>query len=240
MLTNAENKERIPVEAIPHQDLLRRERRRRPLAFWLSFLFLFAAAGLIIMFLWSSGLIFPNRPRLPNIEVTVTDDGTIIVRNIRISGLDKEDLPFSIVAKMTEQKEQQKNIINLRNIQGTLTKRNGEIISFSSENGIYDTKSQITTLNKNVHIRSEGRYNLYTQQAIIDMTTKNIKIPGPVRVVLSDGEIRASAMHTENNSNRIFFRGRVYATFIEEKTTENETQDTEFHPVEQNNGNVQE
>ncbi len=222
------------------QDYLRRERRHRPLAFWMSFLFLLAAVGLIGFFLWSSGLIVPKRHKLPKIEVMVTDDGTIVVRNTRISGLDDEGLPFTIIAQMSERREADKNRIHLRNVKGTLTKRNGEIIRFSSDRGEYDTESETATLIDNVHVSSQGRYDLYAKRARVHIPDKVFTVPGAVRVILKDGEIRAGNMRTARNSDHVFFGGRVYATFRNGTPAKETQKDSGGRPEKQNRANARE
>ncbi len=240
MVNKAEERNAAQTEPVAPQDYLRRERRRRPLAFWVSLLFLFSALGLIALFLWSSGLIAPKRREPPKIEVTVTDDGTIVVRNTRISGLDDEGLPFTIIAQMSERKEQERNRIRLRNVRGTLTKRNGEIIRFSSDRGEYDTETEIATLIDNVHVSSQGRYDLYTQRARVHIPDKIFTVPGPVRVVLKDGEIRARSMRTARNSDHVFFGGRVYATFRSETPASGTTDATGGRPAREDKANARE
>lgn len=205
------------------QDLLQKEKRRRPFIFWLSFLFLFAAGGLIALLLWYSGLISQKTQHQPQIEIISSNGDTITMQNIRISGLDDENLPFTLIAQISKWKEKEKKLINLQSVKGTLSKRNGEIIRFSANRAIYNIKTHTATLMDDVQISSQGRYDLITQKAIINITTKTFHVPEALRVILKDGEIRAGNMRTERNTDHIFFGGGVYATFRNEEPPEKES-----------------
>ena len=196
-----------------HADLLRRERRRRPLAWWLSLLLALAAAGSIVVFLWQSGIIFKKRKAPPKVEVTVLDQGTVLVRNADITGTDEEDLPFEIRARISRRAETNRELVHLEDVSGVLRKKNGEMIHLESDRAVYDTRTETATLIDNVHIYTPGKFDLRTTEARIEVPKKRFVVEVPVRVLVDDGEIRAGGMRTERNSDRVFFTGRVHATF---------------------------
>ncbi len=212
---NARPDHDLPDAATPHAhaDLLKRERRRRPLAWWLSWLLAVAAAGSIIAFLWQSGIIFQKRKVPPKVEVTVLDQGTILVRNADITGTDEEDLPFEIRARISKRLEKKPGLVHLEAVTGVLRKKNGDQIHLESDRAVYDTRTETATLLGNVHIYTPGKFDLRTTEARIEVPKKRFVVDAPVRVLVDDGEIRAGGMHTARNSDRVFFTGRVHATF---------------------------
>ncbi len=196
-----------------HADLLERERRRRPLAWWLSLLLVMAAAGSIVAFLWQSGFIFKKRKAPPRVEVSVTDQGTILVRQADITGTDEEDLPFEIRARISRRAEAMPALVHLEDVSGVLRRKNGEIVLLQADRAVYDTRTETATLMGRVRIHTPGRFDLRTSAAKVLVPKKRFVVDRPVRVLVDDGEIRAGGMRTTRNSDRVFFTGRVHATF---------------------------
>jgi LPS export ABC transporter protein LptC len=195
------------------EDLFRREHRRRPLSWWLALALFLAAGGLVAFFLWRSGIVVERRATPPKVEVTVSDQGVILVRNPDITGLDEEDLPFELRARLSRRVERQPDLVHLEEVSGVLRRRNGERIHLRADRAVYDRRREQAVLIGNVRIYTPGRFDLRTTRARVEVPRKLFVVEEPVTVRLNDGVIRAGGMRTRRNSDRVFFTGRVHATF---------------------------
>ncbi len=193
--------------------LMKRQRRKKPLAWWISMGFLAAFAGAILWFAWTAGLFVSDKVKTPKVKVTMLDKHTILVRNTDISGLDASNQPFTVHARISERPDANKNTINLTDVSGEMKKNNGETITFRSDKAVYYRKEQLVDLMDNVRIESKGRYVLKTPKARVNVQTKEITSHEPVVVTLTDGVIRAKGVQAGQNADRVFFPGRVHATF---------------------------
>jgi LPS export ABC transporter protein LptC len=193
--------------------LMKRQRRKKPLAWWISAGLLAAFAGAILWFAWTAGLFVSDKVKTPQIKVTMLDKHTILVRNTDISGLDASNQPFTVHARISKRPDASKNTIYLTGVSGDMKKNNGETITFRSDKAVYYRKEQLVDLIDHVRIESKGRYILKTSKARVNVRTKEITSHEPVLVTLADGVIRAKGVRAGQNADRVFFPGRVHATF---------------------------
>ena len=193
--------------------LMKRQRRGRPLSWWISMGLLAAFAGAILWFAWTAGLFVSDKVKTPGVKVTMLDKHTILVRNTDISGLDETNQPFTVHARLSERPDASKNTVNLTDVSGEMKKNNGETITFRADKAVYYKKQELLDLMDNVRIASKGRYVLTTRKARVTVRTKEISSDDPVVVRLKDGVIRARGIRAGRNAGRIVFPGPVQTTF---------------------------
>ena len=193
--------------------LMERQRRKKPLSWWISMALLAAFAGAIGWFAWTAGLFVSDKVKAPRIKVTMLDKHTILVRNTDISGLDETSQPFTVHARLSERPDASKNTINLMDVSGEMKKNNGETITFRADKAVYYRKEELVDLMDNVRIASKGRYVLTTKKARVKVRTKEISSDDPVVVKLKDGIIRAKGIRAGRNVSKIVFPGPVLTTF---------------------------
>ncbi len=199
------------------QTFLRRQKRPRSLAWWMSALFLLAAVGVILWFAWTAGLFVSDRPAPQETgKATALDERRIVVRGADIAGLDENGLPFVVSARVSERFDRDTNLVHLTEVRGEMKKSNGETIVFRSDRAVYHKREELVDLRDNVRIASPGRYVLLAPQARIVVRTKELSIDSPLTVRLNDGVIRAQGMRTDKDAERIVFTGRVSARFGED------------------------
>ncbi len=200
------------------EDLLVRHRRRRPLTAWLSILLLLAAGGALGWFAWTAGMFASKKVQLPDLDVRMLDARTIEVRNTKVTGLDEESQPFVLRARISRRPDAAKNKVFLEDVDGTLRRTNGEIITFRADKAVYLIRQEEAELIGNVRITSRGRYVLTTPRARLLLRTKEIVTDAPVVMRSGDGIIRAHGMRSARGAGRVMFSGGVHATFgVEDK-----------------------
>lgn len=162
------------------------------------------------IFLYQAGT-FTNKPKpgdvpsLPPDQVTVTDS--------TITGLDKQQKPYSISARTAVQDKDKPNFINLDEVTGATNRSNGDAITFQSRKGLYNSDVKTLDLETDVVIKSEGRFTARMDKAHVVVAEKRLTSNVPVAVELSTGTINANGVEITNDGNNILFLNGVKAHF---------------------------
>jgi lipopolysaccharide export system protein LptC len=165
---------------------------------------------LVGIFIYQAGT-FTSKPKpaevpaLPADQVTVTES--------TITGLDKQQRPYSISARTAIQDKDNPNFITLDEVQGATNRSNGEPITFQSLKGFYDSDVKTLDLDTNVVIKSEGRFTARMDKAHVIVEEKRLTSNVPVAVELSTGTINANGVEIANDGNNILFLNGVKAHF---------------------------
>lgn len=172
----------------------------------------FALVVLLLLgvFLYQAGT-FTSKPKpadiptLPPDQVTVTDS--------TITGLDKQQRPYSISARTAVQDKDKPNFISLDEVQGATNRSNGEAITFQSLKGFYNSDVKTLDLDTDVVIKSEGRFTARMDKAHVIVEEKRLTSNVPVAVELTTGTINANGVEITNDGNNILFLNGVKAHF---------------------------
>ena len=163
---------------------------------------------LVGIFIYQAGT-FTSKPKLgevlPADQVTVTDS--------TITGLDKQQRPYSISARTAIQDKDNPNFITLDEVRGATNRSNGDPITFQSLKGFYDSDVKTLDLDTNVVIRSQGRFTARMDKAHVIVQEKRLTSNVPVAVDLNTGTINANGVEIANDGNNILFLNGVKAHF---------------------------
>lgn len=183
---------------------------RARLAPYVSAAFGLALVGLVLSFLYQVGAFTPapapvKEPVVPAEQVTVTSS--------TITGLDRQQRPYSISAKTAIQDKDQPKLIKLDQVSGATNRGNGEEITFESRKGLYNSDVKTLDLDTEVVVRSEGRFTARMGKAQVIVGEKRLVSDVPVAVELSNGMINANGVQITNDGNNILFLNGVKAHF---------------------------
>jgi lipopolysaccharide export system protein LptC len=165
---------------------------------------------LVGVFLYQAGS-FTSKPKpaeiasLPPDQITVTDS--------TITGLDKQQRPYSISARTAVQDKDKPNFITLDEVQGATNRSNGEPITFQSLKGFYNSDVKTLDLHTDVVIKSEGRFTARMDKAHVIVEEKRLTSDVPVAVELTTGTINANGVEISNDGNNVLFLNGVKAHF---------------------------
>ena len=202
------------VHRVPRGRTARAAARAR-LAPYVSGAFAGAVVLLLLIFLYQTGTFSPApkpvaQPELPADQVTVTDS--------TITGIDSENQPYSISAKNAVQDKDKPNFIALDDVTGATNRSNGEAITFSSRNGLYNSDVKTLDLDTDVVVKSAGRFTARMSKAHVIVGEKRLTSNTPVDVELTSGTIKANGVEITNDGNNILFLNGVKARFTNTKT----------------------
>jgi lipopolysaccharide export system protein LptC len=189
---------------------------RARLAPYVSGAFAGVVVLLFLVFLYQTGTFSPAPPkpveetRLPADQVTVTDS--------TITGLDRQNQPYSISATSAVQDKDKPNFIALEDVSGATNRTNGEVITFSSRNGLYNSDVKTLDLDTDVVVKSAGRFTARMDKAHVIVGQKRLTSDSPVTVELASGTIDANGVEITDDGNNILFLNGVKAHFTNTKS----------------------
>lgn len=150
--------------------------------------------------------------------------GQFVGKDTRISGLDKNDLPYEIGATKSVQDKVNQKLIHLDTVDGTFRRATGTDLAVTSKSGRYDRETKKLQLEGSVVINEPQRFKAQMEKAEFDVTTRTLASKSsPVDVELAQGTIKADSLIADNNGERMLFKGRVKAHFPPSTAKTNET-----------------
>jgi lipopolysaccharide export system protein LptC len=202
------------VHRVPRARTQRAARRAR-LAPYVSGAFVGVVVLLLLIFLYQTGVFEPAPQK---IDQTVASHDQVTVMDTTITGLDKQQKPYSISAQNAVQDKDKPNFINLDEVSGATNRKNGEAITFESRKGLYDSDIKTLDLETDVVIKSAGRFTAKMDKAHVIVGEKRLTSNVPVAVELTSGTINANGVEITNDGNNILFLNGVKAQFRNTKT----------------------
>lgn len=198
----------------------RRARPRLPRASrslaWLSFA---VAAAMVILLAYQAGTLTSFRvgsqakDGMPSRSVATPSDKEVTVSQSRFTGFDKEQQPFTVMARNASQDENDENRVQLEEVEAQLKRKSGTNVAIRSRNAQYDAKSKTIDLEGNVTVISEDGFVAKMEKANVNIGEHRLRSDVPVEVVSPSGVIRSNGMEIIDDGARILFFNRVRATF---------------------------
>ena len=198
----------------------RRTRPRLPRASrslaWLS---LAVAAALLMMLAYQTGTVpsfrFGAQPDETALDPSAVarSDKEVTVSQSRFTGFDREQQPFTVTARNASQDEDDKNRVQLEEVEAQLKRKTGANVAIRSQNAQYDAQSKTIELEGKVTIVSEDGFVAKMEKAHVNIGEHRLRTDVPVEVVSPTGVIRSNGMEIVDDGARILFFNRVKATF---------------------------
>jgi lipopolysaccharide export system protein LptC len=199
---------------VPRGRTIRAARRAR-VAPYVSGIFACLVAALLFIFLYQTGAFTP-KPKA--VDQTLASHDKVTVMDTTITGLDSQQKPYSISAQNAVQDKDKPNFINLDEVSGATNRKHGEAITFESRKGLYDSDVKTLDLEKDVVIKSAGRFTARMDKAHVIVGEKRLTSNVPVAVELTSGTINANGVEITNDGNNILFQNGVKAQFRDTKS----------------------
>jgi LPS export ABC transporter protein LptC len=171
------------------------------------------AIAVFFAFLWQSGFFsnFASQPEKPP-EIVANPD-VISGTQSRISGVDKDNLPFEISAAKGVQDKVSSTLVHLEDVTGVFQRANEKRINLASDVARYDTKTKSMDMQGNVVFEDPGRYKAQMDKANINLDEKTLVSQSPVHVDMATGTVDADSLEIMDNGKRSLFKGHVKARF---------------------------
>jgi LPS export ABC transporter protein LptC len=182
---------------------------------WLSLVVAAAGLGLGMAFLVQLG-VFERKAAEP-VLAPVLKPNQITSGASRISGTDKNNLPFEINAQHGEQDAQNEDLVHLQSVVSNFTRPTGEKLNVVADLAHYQTKNKDLVLDGHVVFVQGGRFTAHMDKAAVNMDDQSLTSQSPVSVDIIGGKITADSLTISPNGEKILFKGGVKAQFVTQK-----------------------
>ena len=183
----------------------------------LSKIFSWAAAAafvsLITLFVIEAGMFASLVPEPAQEQASIQNPEQITVGASRYTGSDKDRQPYWVEAKSGIQDAQNRDLVHMKAVTGELTRLSGEVLSLTSAEALYDTKSKALDLQGEVKLESKGSFVAEMARARVVLEDKAVDTDVAVLVTFDAGTIHAEAMKITDDGKRILFFNGVKARF---------------------------
>ena len=172
------------------------------------------AIALAGSFVFQVGLLAPPQPKDVKAEITIAKPEQVTGENSRITGLDRNQLPYEIRAKSGQQDEKIETLVHLQGVDGAFERPSGSKMDVTALAATFDTKSRDLQLQGDVVFSEGQRFKALMQKASVNMDDQTLISQSPVEVDMQGTLIKAESLSVTDNGSRILFRGGVKAHFV--------------------------
>jgi len=136
--------------------------------------------------------------------------GTKIVMELpRLNGFTTDSRPYELTARAAAQDLTKPEILELKDINAVVELKDGQRVTITSINGVYDTKGELLKLNDHIVLSSTSGYKGYLSEATVNVGSGHVVSESPVEVKLPDGLLNANRLEITENGAVILFGGGV-------------------------------
>ena len=155
---------------------------------------------------------FAGRDAQFTTEATSLDGSRIVMEKPRLSGYRDDGRPYDLRAANGVQDIKTPNIVELIDIEAKLDTAEQSIVHLSAPSGVYDSSKDTLNLSGDIHISSEGRFDIRMQTADINFKAGTVDSDRPLTASMPSGVIASQRLQITENGKRIKFLGGVETT----------------------------
>jgi lipopolysaccharide export system protein LptC len=150
--------------------------------------------------------------RLPTAQGQLVISGTKITMEApKLAGFTKDGRSYELNARAAAQDITKPDIVELRDIRARMEAQDRTPISLTAVDGVFDRKSGILKLAKDVMLRTPS-YEVNLEEAIVDTTTNNVVSNRPVQVRMLQGVVNSKRLEVDKGGEVVRFVGGVTMT----------------------------
>ena len=165
----------------------------------------FAAAVLLLLFLWPS--------LLPSFTTTnlIKNIPDLVIDNLRYTGVDNKNQPYSLMAAQATKPSSMRGMYDLVKPEGEITLDNGSWLDGRANYGRYDEIGKKLWLGGNVQLFHDKGYQVTTDEAQINMGANEAWGDKDVLIQGNFGTVRGEGFRFLNEGNTIVIKGPATA-----------------------------
>lgn len=144
------------------------------------------------------------------------EDGNIVMEDPRMSGFDKENRPYSMIAQRAIQ-SLDGGSIDLENVRASVPVGTDGTAEIVAAKGLYYPQAEKLRLYGNIAVETSEGMSIRLKEANIDLAAGRLVGTGPVRIGTPSQEIEAGSLTVSDGGDFISFGGRVKMTLLPER-----------------------
>ena len=149
-----------------------------------------------------------------NIDDLVVSGTKITMEQPRMSGYTKDQRAYEFIAKAAAQDMTQPNIVELQDIRAKLAMQDKSTISMTAKTGVYDTKSEMLKLERDILLTSSNGNKGRLSEATIDVRKGNVTSDKPVELEMLQGVLNANRLEIVDSGDVVRFVNGVRMTLM--------------------------
>lgn len=144
--------------------------------------------------------------RLPGEIGNMVIKGTkITMQEPRLAGYTSDSRPYEFTADTAQQDITQPDIVDLQTIKAKIEMEDKSIVHLWADTGVYNMKTEMLTLNDNIHLVSSTGYEARLKEALVDMNKGSVVSHTAVWVKLLDGDLNARQLEITDKGDVLHF-----------------------------------
>jgi lipopolysaccharide export system protein LptC len=148
--------------------------------------------------------------RLPISVGGVVVSGTKIkMENPKLSGFTRDQRRYDVTAGYAAQDVTRPGVVELQDINALLEMQDKSNMRLMAQSGLFDTKKERLTLERNIVITSSGGYEGLLDEAVIDTKNGNVVSEKPVQLNMRNGTVKGNRFELTNSGDVIRFENGV-------------------------------
>jgi lipopolysaccharide export system protein LptC len=136
----------------------------------------------------------------------------ITMESPRLNGFTTDARPYQLTARAAAQDLTKPDFLELKDVNAQVELKDGQHVTITSPNGVYDTKGELLKLNDHIAVNSTSGYEGQLSEATVNVATGNIVAESPVNLKLPNGLLNANRLEVMENGALILFGGGVEMT----------------------------
>ena len=144
------------------------------------------------------------------------DHGSLVISGTKITmqapklnGYTRDQRWYEITAKAADQDITKPDLIDLRELRAKIEAQDKSTIYLSAQDGLFDRKASVLTLNKNILVRTSTGSEMHLEEAQINTGSGEIISNKPVAVFSDQGTLNADRLEIFNSGEVVNFIGSV-------------------------------
>lgn len=138
------------------------------------------------------------------------DNGALIMENPRLNGRDRNEQVYSVAAETAAQTLINPDIVDLTQVNATLTSEAQGDARILAGSGRFDQKSGTLKLEDGVEVHSSTGYDVKLERAEVDLEGGGVQSDSPVSVEMLNGRINAEGVEIQDKGEVMIFKDRVH------------------------------
>ncbi len=144
--------------------------------------------------------------RLPGEIANVLIQGTkVTMQKPRLTGYTSDGRAYQLSAEAAAQDVTKPDFVQLQRIRANMEMADKSTVDLWADDGVYDMKGDMLTLNNNIHPVSSTGYEARLSQALVDVRKGNVVSNMPVWVKLLDGWLNAKRLEINDKGDVVRF-----------------------------------
>lgn len=152
---------------------------------------------------------FSALSNLPSIAKMVISGTKLTMDAPKLAGYTRDGRSYELTAAAASQDLKKPQFIELKGIRAKVEMRDGNVVTVTADDGLYDTKAETVVLRNNVRVNTSNGTEARLVEAAMDMRKSHVVSDKPVEILLPNGRLDAQQMEVSEAGAVTVFGGGV-------------------------------